>query len=214
MNKKIGILGSGTAAKALATGFIKHGYDVMVGTSDASKLAEWKEGNKAGAVGSFEETARFGDAVVLAVKGMAAVSVVKSLSADLAGKTIMDATNPIAAAPPVNGVLQYFTSANESLLELLQQAVPEAHFVKAFNSVGNAYMVDPVFPNGKPTMFIAGNHEEAKKEVSAILDGFGWEVADMGKAESGRPIEALCILWCLPGFLHNEWTHAFKLMKA
>ena len=63
-----------------------------------------------------------------------------------------------------------------------------------------------------PGMFICGNDEAAKKTVSAILDQFGWETADMGKAEAARATEPLCILWCIPGFLRNEWAHAFRLL--
>ena len=130
----------------------------------------------------------------------------------LAGKPVIDATNPIAEVAPVNGVLKFFTSLDESQMELLQREFPEAHFVKAFNSVGHACMVNPQFKGGKPKMFICGNDEAAKNTVRGILDQFGWETADMGKAESARAIEPLCMLWCIPGFLRNEWTHAFKLL--
>ena len=132
----------------------------------------------------------------------------------LEGKTIIDTTNPIADEPPLNGVIKFFTANNESLMERLQKAAPKANFVKAFNSVGNAYMVNPKFNGDKPTMFIAGNSPEAKAQVTEILEMFGWETEDMGLAESARPIEQLCILWCLPGFLRNQWNHAFKLYKA
>ena len=91
--------------------------------------------------------------------------------------------------------------------------MPEANFVKCFSCVGNALMVDPGFPEVKPTMFICGNKEEAKKEVEMILEKFGWEYEDMGKAEAARAIEPLCILWCIPGFTNNSWSHAFKLLK-
>jgi hypothetical protein len=121
-------------------------------------------------------------------------------------------TNPIADEPPVNGVLKFFTTLDESLMERLQREFDTVRFVKAFNSVGNARMVNPQYKSGKPTMFICGNDEAAKKTVHGILDQFGWETADMGKAESARAIEPLCMLWCIPGFLRNEWTHAFKLL--
>jgi predicted dinucleotide-binding enzyme len=97
-------------------------------------------------------------------------------------------------------------------MERLQRAFPAANFVKAFNSVGNASMVNPRFKGVKPTMFICGNDEGAKKAVTAILDRFGWETADMGKVEAARAIEPLSILWCIPGFLRNDWSHAFKLL--
>ena len=186
-----------------------------MGTRDASKLAAWnaESGSKA-QVGSFEEAAKFGEIIVLAVKGTATENLIKSVSAHIAGKTIIDPGNPIAGAPPVNGVLKFFTGPNESLLEKLQQAVPAAHFVKAYSSVGSSLVVNPKLSGGKPTMFIAGNDEKARKVITAILDQFGWETADMGKAEAARAIEPLAILWCIPGFLYNKWTHAFKLMKS
>ena len=213
MTKKIGILGSGQVAQVLASGFLKHGYEVTVGTSDVSKLNDWKSKNANGKVGSFEAAAKFGDLLVLAVKGTSAESLVKTLSTSLAGKVVIDTTNPIAAAHPSAGVLQYFTSLNDSLMERLQKLSPEAKFVKAFNSVGNLFMVNPAFPGGKPTMFICGNDKGARKEATVILDQFGWETADFGLAESARAIEPLCILWCIPGMLNNEWQHAFKLLK-
>jgi 8-hydroxy-5-deazaflavin:NADPH oxidoreductase len=213
--KKIGILGSGIVGQTLANGFLKQGYDVMIGTGDITKLADWKaNAGQNASVGSFSEAAMFGDLVVLAVKGTAAVEGIKKAGAAyLAGKTVIDTTNPIADAPPENGVLKFYTGLDESLMEILQKTYPEIHFVKAFNSVGNSFMVNPQFPGGKPTMFICGNNEAAKAEVTAILDQFGWEIEDMGKAEAARAIEPLCMLWCIPGMLRNQWTHAFKLLK-
>ena len=212
---KIGILGSGIVGQTLANGFIKHGYEVMVGTRNAEKLSDWKQkvGEK-GRIGSFSETAAFADVVVLAAKGTAAKQVLDLAGArNLKAKAILDATNPIVDAPPENGVLKFFTTLDNSLMEQLQAAFPEAHFVKAFNSIGNAVMVNPDFGGIKPTMFICGNDGSAKKTVSDILSLFGFEVEDMGGAEAARAIEPLCILWCIPGFQRNEWTHAFKLLK-
>lgn len=125
---------------------------------------------------------------------------------------MIDSTNPIADKPPVNGVIQYFTSLEDSLMERLQKTAPDTNFVKAFNSVGNTFMIDPEF-EVKPTMFICGNNLSAKEEVTALLTKVGWEVEDMGNVESARAIEPLCILWCIPGFLGNRWNHAFKLLK-
>jgi len=212
---KIGVLGSGGVATTLASGFLKHGYQVMMGTRDQTKLSDWVTGNPTGRVGSFEEAARFGDLIVLAVKGSAAGDVLRSSgSSALAGKTVIDATNPIADSPPTNGVLKFFTDLNTSLMEQLQGEFESARFVKAFNSVGSAFMVNPNFSEGKPTMFICGNDDFAKQSVKNILDQFGWETADMGAAEAARAIEPLCMLWCIPGFLRNEWNHAFKLIKS
>ncbi len=214
--KKVGVLGSGIVGKTLAAGFIKTGHDVMIGTSDPSKLRDWLLKEGAGAqISSFEEVADHGDLLVLAVKGTAARAALDKAGAlNLNGKTIIDATNPISDAPPANGVLQFFTSLDDSLMEQLQRAFPQAHFVKAFNSIGSAYMVNPDFGGEKPSMFICGNDGKAKEEVSEVLTQFGWETEDMGTAEAARAIEPLCMLWCIPGFLRGQWNHAFKLLKA
>lgn len=212
-NKKIGVVGSGVVGQTLAKGFLKHGYAVMIGTNTPRKRDELAAGTGAQA-GSFEETAAFGDIIVLATKGAAADAALRTAGlASLAGKIVIDTTNPIAEAPPVNGVLKFFTSLDESLMERLQRLAPDARLVKAFSCVGNALMVDPQLGGGRPTMFICGNDAEAKREVCAILEEFGHDVADMGAVEAARAIEPLCILWCIPGFRENSWRHAFKLIR-
>jgi len=213
--KRVGVIGSGAVGQMLAGGFVKHGFETMVGSRDAGKLKEWAA--KAGALartGNVQEAARFGDLVVLAVKGTAAEEAVRLAGpGTLAGKVVIDATNPIAEAPPTNGVLKFFTNLDESLMERLQRLAPNARFVKAFSCVGNALMVNPKLPGGPPTMFICGNDAEAKKEVDGVLKLFGWETEDAGMAEAARAIEPLCMLWCIPGFLKNDWVHAFKLIR-
>lgn len=211
---QVGVIGSGVVAKALASGFLKHGYGTMIGSRSPEKLADWAAANPKGKTGTFAEAAAFGDVVVLAVNGKVAAEALRLAGAEnLKGKPVMDATNPIADAPPVNGVLQFFTGVNDSLMERLQKEFADAHLVKAFNSVGWAHMVDPEFAGGTPTMFICGADAGAKKAISGIVEEFGWEVADMGGAEAAGAIEALCVLWCIPGFRENEWNHAFKLLK-
>lgn len=211
----VGIIGSGAVAQTLGAGFLKYDHAVMLGTRDATKLADWQTSHPDAKVGSFGDAAKFGEVVTLAVKGTAALDALRLAGQDaIAGKVVIDTTNPIAAAPPVNGVLRYFTSLDESLMERLQKAYPSARFVKAFNSVGNASMVSPRYAAGPPTMFICGNDAAAKQTVSGVLDQFGWETLDLGAIEAARAIEPLCMLWCIPGFLHNEWTHAFKVLHS
>jgi predicted dinucleotide-binding enzyme len=212
---KIGIIGSGIVGQVLAKAFTSEGHDVTLGTRNISKPEVIKFNIETGIViADFENTAANAELIVLATKGIVADEALKLAGIkNLSGKIIIDATNPIAAEPPVNGALRFFTLMNESLMESLQELVPDAKFVKAFNSVGNAVMYKPQYPLGKPTMFICGNDDEAKKTVTAILTSFGWETEDMGKAELAGSIEALCILWCAKGFNNNMWNHAFKLLK-
>jgi hypothetical protein len=214
---KIGIIGSGIVGRVLAKGFLSEGYDVMLGTRNISKeeVVKWKKDNPKGQVGNFEDTAKFGELLVLATNGSAAEEAIKLAGiSNFKNKTVIDTTNPLAAAPPENGVLKYFTDLNESLMEKIQKIIPEANLVKAFNSAGNAFMYKPSFPGGTPTMFICGNDDAARKTVTGILTSFGWETEDMGKVEAARAIEPLCMLWCIPGFIRNQWTHAFKLLKT
>ena len=209
----VGVLGSGDVAKTLAAGFLKHGHAVKVGSRSPAKLADWQAQTQGVTTGTFAEAAAFGELVVLAVKGKAAADALTLAGMkNLAGKTVIDACNPIEDAPPEKGVLRFFTDINMSLMETLQNQFPAAHFVKAYNSVGAPCMVNPEFKGGKPTMFICGNDEGAKKQVAQINQQFGWETADMGPAEAARAIEPLCMLWCIPGFTHNDWMHAFKLL--
>lgn len=213
---KVAVIGSGIVGEVLANGFLRHGHKVMRASRDTGKLNDWK--TKAGAnatAGSFQEAAAYGELIVLAVKGTAAESAIQLCGLPaLKGKTVIDATNPIAEKPPVNGVLQFFSDINGSLMERLQKSAPEVNFVKAFSCVGNAFMVNPQFSAGKPSMFICGNNEKAKGLVREVLTQFGWETEDMGSVEAARAIEPLCMLWCIPGLKHNQWNHAFKLVRT
>jgi len=212
---KVAVFGTGQVGETLANGFIKHGYQVMRASRSPDKLADWqaKVGAK-GEVGTLSEAARFGELLVLAVKGSGAEEALEAAGPEnLAGKVIVDTTNPIADAPPENGVLRFFTDLDESLMERLQRNVPQARFVKAFSSVGSVLMVDPDFGGTKPTMFICGNDASAKRTVTEVLTQFGWETEDMGGVEAAQAIEPLCILWCIRGFKEQQWLHAFKLLK-
>lgn len=212
---KFGIIGSGKVGQTLATALLTEGHEVMLGTRDISNpgVLSWRNNNPTGSVGYFAEAAAFGEGIVLAVKGSKAEEALQQTGSHLfAGKLVIDVTNPIAETPPVNGVLSFFTGPNESLMERIQNSIPEARVVKAFNSVGSDLMYKPAFGDGWPTMFICGNDDEAKEMVKDILTSFAWDTEDMGKMEAARAIEPLCILWCIPGFIRNNWTHAFKLM--
>jgi hypothetical protein len=211
---KIGVLGTGNVGRVLAAGFASHGHEVVIGSRSPDKLADWLQENPGVGGGTFADAAAFGDLIVLAVTGTATARVLSLAGEDNhAGKPVIDATNPIADEPPVNGVLRFFTSLEESLMERLQRQFPRTKFVKAFNSVSSVRMVNPRFEGGKPTMFICGNDADAKDQVTEILDQFGWETEDMGSAESARAIEPLCMLYCIPGLTRGQWSHAFKLLK-
>jgi predicted dinucleotide-binding enzyme len=210
---KVGVLGSGTVGQVLGAGFLKHGHEVMLGTRDPKKVDQWVRETPGATSGTFAEAANFGELIVLATLGRVVEQVV-----DLAGpenfsdKPVMDATNPLSDAPPIDGVLQFTTGPNESLAETIQAKITAAHVVKAFNSVGATRMINPHYKQGTPTMFICGNDSDAKAKVSDVIRQFGWEPFDCGSLVAARAIEPLCMLWCIPGFQKNQWTHAFKLL--
>lgn len=205
--KKVGIIGSGHVAQALAAGFKDLGYLVRLGTRDISKLSNLENIER----GTVKEAIDYSNLLVLCVKGKAAVAVLNGF--DLSNKIIIDTTNPIEDVAPKNGVLQYFTKSNHSLMETLQETFPGAHFVKAFNSVGSHLMYRPDFDGQKPTMFYCGDNQDAKIIVKGILESFGWDALDMGNKESSGALESLCVLWCISGLRDNKWQHAYKLLE-
>ena len=209
---KFGVLGSGEVGQGLAKGLRGIGHEVRIGSRDPRKLASYTAETKIPG-GTFAEVAIWAEALVLAVKGSGAEDALRQAGLEhLSGKLIIDTTNPITDDPPRDGVLEYFTGPNDSLMERLQKAAPRARFVKAFNSVGSATMVNPKFAGTKPTMFYCGDDAAARAETARILEAFGWEGADMGTAVAARAIEPLAVLWCIPGFREDRWTHAFKLL--
>lgn len=147
-----------------------------------------------------------------ATVGRTLAAVEQAGPARLAGKVVIDVTNPLDFSKGFPPTL--FVKDTDSLGERVQRAAPEARVVKALNTMTSALMLAPAAVNGGDhSVFICGNDAAAKDEVTKILDRFGWETEDMGGVEGARAIEPLCILWCLPGFLRGEWKHALKLLK-
>lgn len=208
---KYGVLGSGDVGKTLARALKERGHEVQIASRSADKLADFSRSSGIPEV-TFERAAADAEIVVLAVQGAAAEELVGKIAPSLAGKIVIDTTNPISG-PPINGFLPYFTTSEASLMERLERLAPGARLVKAFNSVGSAFMAAPKLQGGRPTMFIAGNDPSAKAAVAALLETFGWEAEDVGGSPSARAVEALCQLWCAPGFLRGDWAHAFKLIR-
>jgi 8-hydroxy-5-deazaflavin:NADPH oxidoreductase len=211
----VGILGSGGVGQALGTGFATLGHDVKIGTRHPNdeKIATWvkKTGGKASAA-SFSDAATFGDLAVLATAWSGTENAIKLAgAANLAGKVVIDATNPLSFAPnsPPTLALGWTDSGGEQV----QRWLSGAKVVKAFNIVGNAHMFRPQFPGGPPDMFLAGNDAGAKATVTDILKAFGWSVIDIGGIEGARYLEPLAMAWVLHGIRTNTWNHAFKLLR-
>jgi len=213
---KIGILGSGMVGQQLGLGLIKSGYEVKIGTRNPDKLEEWqKRAGKAGLVGSFAETATFGELMILATK-WANDSTLKVIELagkkNFKGKVVIDVTNPLefeAEGKPPYPAVGYPESGGS----IVQRWLPESKVVKAFNTITAYYMANPKLEEGIPTLFICGDDKLANDTVARIASNWGWEVIDIGGIAESYLLEALAFLWIRYGFLNNHWKHAFRLMK-
>jgi 8-hydroxy-5-deazaflavin:NADPH oxidoreductase len=208
---KVGILGSGDVGKALARGFAGADHQVMIGSRSPEKLSDFVKETSGVSSGTFEETAKFGDVLAMATLGLVTEEAIRLAGPkNFEGKVVIDATNPLdfsGGMPP-----KLFVGHTDSLGERVQRWLPGARVVKAFNTVGNAYFVNPGLPGGPPDMFIGGNDADAKKIVSQICEHWGWGVIDLGGIESSRYLEPMCMVWVLHGALSGSWTHAFKML--
>lgn len=211
---RIGVIGSGDVGLKLADGFSELGHEVMVGSRDPAqqKLVSWSQrhGGKA-SVGTFEQTALFGEIIVIATLWAGTQSAIKLANPkNFSGKTVIDVTNPLDFS---KGMPTLALGFNDSAGETVQRLLPDSKVVKAFNIVGNPHMIHPEFECGPPTMFICGNSADSKKQVADILEKFGWESIDIGGIEESRLLEPLAMIWIRHYISTGTGNHAFKLLK-
>lgn len=210
---KIGILGSGGVARTLGAGYLAKGHEVMLGSRDTEKLADWAaDGGERAFVGSFADAASFGDVVFLSVAAPALDPVLELAGKEnLRSKTVIDLMNPMDFS---NGIPPRFTATvGNSLGEMVQRALPESNVVKAFNSIGVVVMTDPIFDGESATHFIAGDSDAAKAEATELIREFGWDVIDVGGIDQSFFLEALASLWVNYAFRSGNWNQAFKLLS-
>ncbi len=213
---KIGMLGSGIVGQVLGTGFIAHGHQVKMGSREPTgdKVKGWvAKAGKLASAGTLADASTFAEVAVLATPWSGTENAIRLADPkNLAGKVLIDVTNPLAFAP--NAPPRLALGFSESAGEQVQRWLPGARVVKAFNIIGNAHMVNPHFPGGPPDMFICGNDAGAKKTVTDICAAFGWPAAlDIGGIEGARLLEPLAMLWVVYGLRSGAWNHAFKLLR-
>ena len=208
---KIGVLGSGPAGQTLAAGFLDKGHPVMIGSRDVAKLDGWlRHAGSEGQIGTFAETAEFGDVIVLSVLGSAAEEVLKLAGIEnLTGKIVIDASDPLDFSSGRPGL---FVGTTDSLGERIQRLTPGAYVVKGLNIVQADVVINPRLTGDEPDMFIAGDNEGAKHTVTQLLAEFGWPVIDLGGIENARWLEALSLAWVVYSHRTGETHHAFKLV--
>ncbi len=214
----IGILGSGIVAKTIAGKLDALGHDVRLGTRDVAAtlarsqpdmaggppLRTWLESHPKVKLVTMAEATAHGALVVNALSGQAALDVLTSVARELAGKTLIDISNPLDFS---NGFPPSLTVSNtDSLGEQIQRALPDTRVVKTLNITNAFVMVEPgSLAAGDHSMLISGNDAAAKTEVTKLLHSFGWkDVIDLGDITNARGQEMWLPLWVrLFGALNN-----------
>jgi predicted dinucleotide-binding enzyme len=194
----IGVLGTGSVGQALAGKFVALGHPVRMGAREAgnAKAADWAAAAGSGAsTGTFADAAAFGELVINATAGVGSVDAVRAAAAGLQGKVLIDVSNPLDFSKGMPPTL-FTAAAGDSLAERIQAAVPEAHVVKALNTMNASVMVDPGRAGGPTDVFIAGNDSGAKDRVRTLLGELGWTAPiDLGDLKSARGLEAYVLFW-------------------
>lgn len=195
--------------RAHAARLIELGHEVMVGTKDAAKTmsnnqpdqmgnppySEWAKSNTKVQTGTFSDSAKFGELIINALKGDAAIEVLKSIESELGTKVMIDLSNPLDFSngmPP-----SLFVNNTDSLGEQIQKAVPGVKVVKTLNSTNAYIQVNPKqLANGDHHMFVSGNDADAKEKAKELLKEYGWtNIIDLGDITTARGTEMLLPIW-------------------
>lgn len=185
----------------------------MLGSREPAKLDKWvADSGKGASSGTFFETAKFGEIIVLAVHGAKSVDAIQNAgAAHFKGKVVIDATNPLDMS---GGLPKLIGGLGDSGGELNQRALPGAFVVKAFNTVGHALFYRPKFNGGPPDMFLCGDDQSAKTRVAEICTSFGWNAIDVGGIDNSHYLEAACMVWVITAYAGGHWHQAFKLLRG
>jgi len=206
---RIGILGSGNVGRALAGGFVESGHDVVVASRDPARaeLVAWGGGAGAGIAG-FAETAEHAEVAVLATPWGGTEQAIGLTGNRLAGKVLIDATNPLVYTDRLELAMGHTDSGGEQV----QRWAPDARVVKAFNTVGFELMNRPALTDGPGTLFIAGDDPEAKDDATSLARELGWTTHDCGGIEKSRLTEPLALIWIDHAGRTGCRTHSLRLI--
>jgi hypothetical protein len=197
---RIGVLGTGSVGRRIATKLIELEHEVTMGSrsADGEALHEWVEEAGPGAAGgTFADAAAAGELLFNCTAGEASLEALAAAGADnLSGKVLVDVSNPLdfsGGMPPTLTVCN-----DDSLGERIQAAFPEARVVKSLNTINNQVMTDPGRLPGAHNVFVCGEDEEAKGTVTELLVEFGWpreSIVDLGGIAAARGTEMYLPLW-------------------
>ncbi len=211
---KFGIIGSGDVGQSLARGLVDLGHEVMIGTRDSGRKELVKLKDKMGKkllLGTTTEAASFGETCFLAVAWHAGEDVIAQIRPQLAGKIVIDVTNPLVFSD--DGPPQLAVGHAISGGEIVQQSLPDSHVVKALNTINHHNMINPSYKSADPVMFICGNNKSAINHTGELLREFGWkDIVDIGGIEKSRLLEPLCLLWVEYGIARGTWKHGYAVL--
>lgn len=207
---KCGVLGTGTVGRVIGSRLAELGHEVTIGTRDVDTLlartepdamgnepfASWRGKHPEIGLGTFAPAAAAGELIVNATNGAGSLEALRAAGEkSLNGKVLIDIANPLdfsGGMPPSLSV-----SNTDSLGEQIQRAFPDVRVVKALNTMNAFVMADPsLVAGGEHTVFVSGNDEQAKAQVTEILRSFGWkDVIDLGDITTARGTEMYLPLW-------------------
>lgn len=197
---RIGVLGTGSVGETLGTALVARGHEVRMGARSTphERADAWAaSAGPSASAGTFADAAAFAELVINCTAGVHSLDALHAAGAEsLAGKVLVDVANPLdfsGGFPPRLSV-----GGDDSLAEQIQRAFPDARVVKALNTVTASVMVDPGSLAEPTDLFVAGDDDEAKREVFALLDELGWRperVRDLGGITAARVLEGYLMLW-------------------
>jgi len=204
---RIAVIGAGNVGGTLGGAWSRRGHSVMFGVRDTESARARDRAEQAGAaLGSLREAASFGEVIVLCVPWPAVDEALAELG-DVAGKPLLDTTNPLTPDLAGSSVPEPGSGAAH-----VASRAQGAHVVKIFNSTGSTNMADPAYPDGASTMLYCGDHEGAKRVAAELAADLGFEPVDFGGLDGARLLESQARLWIrLAAGLGRQI--AFRLMR-
>lgn len=216
---KVAVLGTGSVGQFIASKLVKLGHDVMMGsrTANNTKALAWRSAEGADAlIGNFNDAATYAEVIFLCVKGEHALTALQTIaSVNLAEKTLIDVTNPMApGSTEIFHLLPELTNQN-SLGEEIQKTFKDLKVVKSLNTVWGGLMADPrQLNNGDHSVFMSSNWDDAKLIVKDILIQFGWleeNIIDLGDISTARGTESYIHLWVKIRLMNGLNTNKFNI---
>lgn len=204
---RIAIIGSGNVGKALAGSATKAGHEVAIAANDPQHAEDAAKATRARPASSNQDAIKGADLVVLAVPAQKVDEVVGELARELDGKVVVDVTNRVDAQNPAN-VLD-----GSSTAEKIQGKLPKARVVKAFNYAFASKMADPKVDGTNLDAYVAGDDEEAKREVEEFARSIGFRPIDAGPLAMARALEGMALLNILLQIKHKwPWQSGWKMI--